>query len=129
MNFKHDKDRLMFHELHAVLQLIILDMNWYTVTNFGKSLTVTSTVSTPEEDRKLKRVSKAHQNKIAVDLRARDLSKREQAELNDYINYKPEYREYHYLSMSGVKRLAFIHNSGYGIHWHVSLHSSLAIKH
>ena len=129
MNFKHEKDRLMFHELHAALQLIVLDMNWYAVTNFGKSLTVTSTVSTPEEDKKLGRVSKSHFYKIAADLRARDLSKREQSELNDYINYKPEYREYHYLSMSGAKRLAFIHDSGEGIHYHVALHSQFAIKH
>lgn len=129
MKFKHEKDRYMFHELHAVLQLIVLDMNWYAITNFGKSLTITSTVSTPEEDEKLNRVSKSHLHKIAVDLRARDFTKAERAELSDYINYKPEYRKYHYLSMSGTKRLTFVHDNSNGIHWHTALHSSLAIKH
>jgi hypothetical protein len=128
MNFKHEKDKMLFHDVHFVLQLIILDMNWYAVTNFGKSLTITATISTPDEDKKLGRVSKAHQHKIAVDLRARDLTPTEQSELNDYINYKPNYRKYHYLSMSGAKRLAYIHNSGRGIHYHVALHSSFAIK-
>jgi len=128
MKFKHDRDKDMFHELHAVLQLIILDMNWYAVTNFGKSLTVTSTISTPEEDKNLGRVSKSHQHGIAVDLRARDFTEYEQRELTDYINYKSEYRKYHYLSMSGVKRLTFIHNNGNGIHWHTAIHSSFAIK-
>jgi hypothetical protein len=128
MNFKHEKDKMLFHDVHFVLQLIILDMNWYAVTNFGKTLTVTATISTPAQDKKLKRVSKSHQNAIAVDLRARDLTESEQTELTDYINYKPDYRKYHYLSMSGVKRLAFIHDSGAGLHFHTALHSSFAIK-
>jgi len=128
MKFKHEKDKLMFHELHAVLQLIVLDMNWYSVTNFGKPLTVTATISTPQEDAKLKRVSKAHQHSIACDLRSRDFTKAEQQELTDYINYKPDYREYHYLSMSGAKRLTLVHNNGNGSHWHTQIHSSFAIK-
>lgn len=128
MNFKHEKDKMLFFKLHPILQLIIMDMNWYSVVNFGIPLTVTATISTELEDKKLGRVSSSHQHGIACDIRARILSKEQQKELSNYINSNKKYVDYKYLSRSGKKRLAFVHDNGNGIHFHTQIHRKFAIK-
>lgn len=123
MKFKDEKDMELFYKLHPVLQLIFMDMNFYSFVNFGKQLVITDTISTLEEDKKLGRKSLSHREFRALDISTNNLTDIEASEIRDYINYKPDYKEYHYLSNAGMYRLAFIHDSGNGEHFHVAIHS------
>ena len=128
MNFKHERDKMLFHEVHVVLQLIFADMNLYSFLNFNKQLVITDTVSTLSEDKRLGRVSSSHRQKRAIDISVKGISDKQVSELLDFINYKPEYREYHYLSNGGAYRLAYRHDSNNGDHIHLAIHSRFAIK-
>ena len=127
MKFKNKKDEELFFLLHPIVAMIAFDMDWYAVSNFGKELTITATVSTKEEDKALNRKSSSHQRGVAFDLRTRDLKDTEITSLLAYINGKWAYREYHYLSFSGKKRLAVYHNNGNGDHFHVQIHSRYSL--
>jgi len=126
MKFKHKKDMSLFFTLHPALILIISDLNLYAKNKHGIELVITQTVSTQEQDKKLGRVSKAHQLNAACDIRTKDIDVFVVSDLIEYINNKPEYKEYHYLSNSGVKRLAYYH-IGTEEHLHVALHSKYFI--
>jgi len=103
--------------------MIFADMNNFAFSNFGKELTITSTISTPREDKKLGRKSLSHQRKLAIDIRTKDVSAFDLQELLEYINNKEEYKQYHYLSNSGEHRLAFFHNDNSGEHIHLAIHA------
>lgn len=128
MKFKHKRDKELFYLLHPVVAMIAFDMEWYAVSNFGKELTITETVTTLAEDKALNRKSSSHQRGVAFDLRTRDLTENEIVSLLTYINSKWAYKDYHYLSFSGKKRLAIYHNNGNGSHFHVQIHSKFSIK-
>lgn len=128
MKFKHKKDMSLFFTLHPYLILIFADLNAYAYDKYGIQLTVTATASTLEEDKKLGRVSSSHRNKIALDIRTSDLPDVFIIQdLVNYINSKEEYRDYRYLSNSGVYRLAYFHNNSNGDHIHLALHSRYAL--
>jgi hypothetical protein len=128
MKFKHKKDERLFYSVHFALQLIIIDMNYFANTRFGKSLIITDTISTIEDDKRLGRVSASHVEKRAVDVSVRNLDEHEILQIHNYINSKPEYKKYHYLRSSGSKILAYRHNNSNGDHFHVALHSKFAIR-
>ena len=55
MNFKHEKDMLLFTSLHPILIMIYADLNWYVKSRHFVDLTITETISTLAEDKKLNR--------------------------------------------------------------------------
>ena len=122
MQFKHDKDKEIFLTLHPILIMIYADLYWYAKSVHDIELVITQTVSTPEQDAQLKRVSKAHQRGLAIDIRTRDIDAFIVDDLKEYINNKDEYETYKYLSRSGKKRLAYWH-IGSAQHFHLAIHS------
>lgn len=125
IEFKYKKDVKLFSALHPILIMIFSDMWNYAYEKHGVRLVVTQTVSNKLIDQKLKRKSPAHSESRAIDIRSKNL---DSFVLNDillYINSKPEYQKYKYISLSGHKRLAFWHH-GTGEHIHVSIHSRYA---
>ena len=124
MNFKNEKDKMLFFELHIALQMILTDITNYAKEKHDIDIVITETVTTPEIDKKLKRTSKAHQHKIAADIRTKNVNVFKLKDIVDYINSKPEWKKYHYERLSGGKILAYFHIG----HLHVALHSRFAIK-
>ena len=127
MKFKHKKDKELFLSLHLALIMIYSDMANYAKVKHGIDIVITDTVSTKEDDERLKRVSDSHQLKIALDWRTFNIKNEIVLDIVGYINNKPEYKEYRYLSNSGVYRLAYWHNNGNGQHCHLAIHKSYGI--
>ena len=123
INFKHKKDVRLFSALHPILIMIFADLWNYAYEKHGVMLTVTSTVSTSKIDKLLKRVSKSHVEKRAIDIQTVGVNSFVLNDCLNYINNKKEYKKYHYLSKSGFKRLAFWHVTD-AEHIHMALHSS-----
>jgi len=109
MKFKSEQDKMLFTALHPILIMIYGDLAWYAKSMHGVDLMITQTISTPEQDAKLGRVSKAHQRGLAIDIRTKDLDAFVIDDLQNYLNTKFEYEQYKYLSLSGVYRLAYYH--------------------
>lgn len=127
IRFKSNKDVKLFSALHPILIMIFADMWNYAHENHGVYLTVTQTITTEKQDKKLHRKSSAHRENRAIDIRTKDLDAFVVQDIQNYINNKKEYLKYHYVSMSGESRLAFWH-IGSEQHFHLALHSRFAIK-
>lgn len=125
--FKNKKDIKLFSAVHPILIMIIADLYVYAYEKHGINLTITQTVSNAFIDKKLKRKSPAHSEYRAVDIRTKNVSAYVIGDLLNYINEKEEYKKYHYVSLSGEKRLAYFH-FGTAEHLHIALHSRFAIK-
>jgi hypothetical protein len=123
--FKHEKDKDLFLGLHPILLMIFFDLRWYAKSHHGIDLIITATSSTKEEDEALGRTSLAHREKIALDIRSKNINTFITNDLINYINDKEEYEEYRYMSFSGISRLAYLH-VGSAEHIHLALHSSFA---
>tara|TARA_R110002167_G_scaffold216993_2_gene421778 strand:- start:349 stop:744 length:396 start_codon:yes stop_codon:yes gene_type:complete len=129
VNFKQEKDMLLFTSLHPILIMIYADLNWYAKSRHFVDLTITDTISTLAEDKKLNRTSSSHRECRALDIRTEqaDLDPFIISDLVNYINSKAEYKRFHYLSGGGQKRLAYFH-VGNAPHIHLSIHSQFGIK-
>ncbi len=127
MDFKHEKDMLLFTSLHPLLIMIYADLNWYARSRHFIDLTITETITTADEDKAIGRVSNSHQLGISVDIRTRDIDPFIVSDLIEYINNKPEYKRFHYLAFSGEKRLAFLHTHR-GEHIHLQIHKTFGTK-
>jgi hypothetical protein len=126
IKFKKEEDKLMFTQLHPILIMIFADMAYYAQSKHNIDLVVTDTISTLEDDKKLGRKSSAHRRSIALDIRTKNLDPFIVAEIIDYVNKKPEYDEYKYVSWSGARRLAYYH-VGTNEHIHLAIHSTYGI--
>ena len=127
MKFKNKRDTRLFSTLAAPLVMIYADLYWYAKAKHNIELVITQTVSTSRIDRMLKRVSKSHLERRAIDIRTRDIDAFIVQDLCEYINTKKEYEQFHYLSNSGSNRLAYYH-IGSEEHIHLAIHSKYAIK-
>lgn len=125
MNFKNEKDKMFFTLLHPALIMIYCDMLMYAKEKHNIDLVVTETITSREQDKRLGRVSDAHQKAIAIDIRTKDIDKLIVADIVDYINIKWIYKKYHYLSGSGSNMLAFYH-TGNEEHIHLQIHQKYA---
>jgi hypothetical protein len=123
LEFKHIEDSEMFSGLHISLIMVFADFANYAWEKHKWRVQVTDTISTPAEDASLGRVSKSHQRKIALDIRTKDVDIWILQDCIDYIHNKPELDKYKYLSFSGERRFAYIHNSGAGEHMHFAINS------
>ena len=123
MKFKHEKDKELFFMLHPILIMIYADLYFYTYEKHGVELVITSTISTVEDDIRLKRVSKSHLTRRALDIRTKDLGSKITNSIIDYVNNKQENKRFHYISNGGRKRLAYYHNN----HIHLAIHSRYSL--
>ena len=127
IKFKNSSDIKLFSLMHPILIMIMADLYNYTYDTHGIRLTITQTVTNSFIDRKLKRKSPAHAEHRACDIRTKDLDAFILQDIMNYINNKPEYQKYHYISLSGENRLAYFH-IGSAEHLHLAIHSKFAIK-
>jgi hypothetical protein len=74
MKFKTTEVGERFKDLHPMAQKIATEMDAWSVKNFDKELTLTTTCSTKAEDKLLNRVSDTHRTRRAWDIRVNDLS-------------------------------------------------------
>lgn len=125
MQFKHEKDKELFYTLHPLLIMVIADMNLYCVNN-DMPFVITETITTLEQDAKLKRISSSHRTKRASDISVKGWSKDNIKNFVDHFNNK--YEDIASISASDlVRRLVVCHNSGYGNHCHIALHSKYSL--
>jgi hypothetical protein len=122
IKFKNEKDRMLFTLLHPALVLIYSDLFLYAKEKHNIELVITETITTKEHDKKLGRISDAHQRAIALDLRAKDIDKKIVKDLVEYINNRWVYKKYHYMARSGATRLAYDHGEGDNYHVHLQIH-------
>ena len=126
LNFKHDRDREMFTFLNPILIMIYADLFSYAKEKHNVELVVTDTISTPERDSSYNRTSSSHLEARAIDIRTKDLDAFVVNDLVKYVNSKPEYARFKYMSRSGERRLAYFH-IGTHQHIHLALHSKFAL--
>jgi hypothetical protein len=120
--FKNEKDRMLFTLLHPALIMIYCDLYLYAKEKHNIELVITETITTPEHDKRLGRVSDSHTKGIALDIRANDLEKKVVKDLVEYINTRWVYKKYHYMARSGAMRLALDHGEGDNYHIHLAIH-------
>ncbi len=127
MEFKNEKDRMLFTSLHPILIMIYADLYMYAREKHRINLVVTQTITTLKEDNDLNRKSPAHREGRAIDIRTRGIDTAIIKDLCSYINTHFKYKKYMYLTRSGAKRLAYFHNNGNGDHVHLAIHSRYKI--
>ena len=120
MKFKHKEDMELFFKLHPVLMVILTDMYSYCYEN-KMEFVITDTISTIEEDRRLNRVSSTHRTHRAADLRIRNWNNLEIKDFQNHFNQK--YKDFASLNSDLKPSLVVIHDSGWGTHAHVQIHS------
>lgn len=121
--FKHKKDHSRFMYMHPIILMIMFDaQNW--AIEQGLPYIVTSTVSTIAEDEALSRTSASHRDGRSFDLSIRGWDLIDQIRVISYINTR--YKKYHYLSLAGVSRIAYLHDNSNGEHIHFAIHSKFA---
>ena len=126
MQFKHQKDKELFFALHPLLIMVLADMNLYCSKN-NLPFKITETITTLEQDSKLKRISSSHRTKRAVDVSSRGFNLVDIQNFQNYFNEK--YKDNASISASDlVRRLVVFHDSGRGEHFHISLHSKFSLK-
>lgn len=126
IDFKNKEDMKLFSMLHPALIMIFTDMYNYAYEKHRVRLVVTQTITTKKQDDKLGRVSASHREHRAIDIRTRDIDVYLLHDIIDYINQKPEYEKYKYVSRSGHKRLAYYH-IGTAEHIHLAIHSKFKL--
>lgn len=124
INFKDEKDMKLFFLMHPLLQMIIMDGSWWAYQR-GLDYTITDTVSTIEQDKKLGRVSVSHSEKRAADLRSVNWAKSDKDDFKNYLSSK--YGIHGAMSHSGKVKLVVLHDSGHGEHFHIQLHSKFKL--
>lgn len=123
--FKHKKDHTRFLYLHPAILVILFDaQNWALENNLP--FLVTETVTTKSEDDKLSRVSSSHRQGRAFDLSTRGWSTEDINKFRTHFSRK--YADYAALSRSsGQPNLVIYHDSGWGSHFHLQIHSRFAL--
>ena len=122
LRFKNERDKELFFSLHPILIMIYADLFYYTKDKYNIELVITDTVSTLEKDVSLGRISPAHREHRAIDIRTRDIDAFVVQDIINYINNKDSYDEFKYVSRSGIRRLAYYHTHR-GEHIHLAIHS------
>jgi hypothetical protein len=125
LKFKEEKDKMLFSMLNPILIMIYADLYLYAKEKYNVELVITDTISTLEKDKELGRVSASHREARAIDIRTKDIDAFTVNDLVNYINTRLAYKKYHYMSKSGVKRLAYYHTHR-GEHIHLAIHKKYA---
>lgn len=108
-----------FWQIDERLQFILEDCARWVVAN-GYKFVVTDLLSEASEDKKLNRISTAHQEGRAADIRTRDWPEEFVKKFLTFI----EAAHGHHGAISkkdGKRRVAVYHNNGNGIHFHIQI--------
>lgn len=108
-----------FNSLHPILVDIIKAIGQWSMAYDKRPITLTETLSTPERDKALNRVSPAHSQGRAVDIRTTDMTRPKLVMLMQTFTEK--YKHLGYLTQKGERRLMYYHNSGSGPHIHLAI--------
>ena len=125
MRFKDDIVETRFKDLHPTLQEIATDAASWFLKAYGVELMITATVSTAEEDKKLKRVSDTHRTRRAIDIRTNGL---EEEEIGELVIYMTRKWGKHGAVVSSVPQLVVNKSHGTGPHLHIQLNRKFALK-
>jgi hypothetical protein len=126
MKFKDKVVEDRFKDLNPQAQKIAIEMDQWAMEKYKIELTITSTVSTLEEDKLLKRQSDTHRTRRAWDVRTRDLPDEFIAELISYFNKK--YANKFGAIVGGKPSLIVYRPHGTGPHLHIQLNRKYALK-
>lgn len=125
IEFKHDKDMKLFFLMHPLLQIIATDGSYWAYKN-GLDFVITETITTISDDSSKKRVSSSHREHRAFDLRSSGWSQEEIKNFEIYLSEK--YRGLGAISSkTGKENLVEHHDSGYGPHFHIQIHSKFGL--
>lgn len=124
MKFKDGIVSIRFEDMHKTARSIAIDADEWSQKNHGIELTITSTVSTGEEDRTLGRVSDTHRTRRAFDIRTKNLSEEFITELVDYLTKK--YGKFGAIA-SALPKLVVNKSHGTGPHLHIQLNRKFAL--
>jgi len=125
--FKDDYAKEGFSKLHPLLIDLVKSVAAWSMAYDKKPITITESLSTPERDKKLSRVSPAHSQGRAVDIRTIDMSKQKLVMLMQTFTEK--YKHLGYLTQKGERRLMYYHNNGNGPHIHLAIGIDVIEKH
>lgn len=117
MIFKWKKDINLTLKMHPVASLLMLYMSLWA-SERGLPFTVTSTVSTKDEDAKLGRVSTSHLDGRAFDISIKGWTIDEQTDF--FIDHVEKYGHLGAYSHNGEQKLIVIHD-GTAPHIHVQI--------
>lgn len=121
MKLKHKKDFKRILQLHPITAALMLYMSvWAQERNLP--FVVTSTVSTKEEDLRLKRKSLSHLEGRAFDLSLRGWTVDDQTDF--FVDFSNRYGHLGAYNRAGEQRLIVIHN-GTALHAHVQIDREL----
>ena len=124
MKFKDDIVKDRFQDLAKEASRLAIEMDEWSVKNYGLELTLTETVSTRGEDTRLLRVSDTHRTRRAFDVRVKDLPESLVAELCSYFRKK-------YTNLGALtpnqRSLIVYKPHGTGPHLHVQLDRKYAL--
>jgi hypothetical protein len=118
MKFKTSEVENRFKDLHPQAQKIATEMDEWSVKNFQKELTLTTTCSTKVEDKLLNRVSDTHRTRRAWDIRVSDLSEDHIAQMCAY--FRKQYKRLGAITSSGAELIVYKPH-GTGPHLHCQL--------
>ena len=119
MKFKSNTEKKEFPLLKKRAQIIAQDMAQYCKIN-GFDFIITDVLSDGSEDKKLKRVSRAHLEKRAFDVRSKVWTDEFRIKLEKHFEEK--YKEWAALSAKTLKpNLIEYHDNGNGAHFHVQI--------
>ena len=104
-------------EIRIVMKFIIR----FCENELGFSPVFTETVTTKEEDAKVSRKHDQHRRRVAVDLRASNIKENDRQALIEELIF--HFSDWAYVTSSGVKRIAFCHDNGHGIHFHIAVNA------
>lgn len=121
MIFRHERDKIRFHDLIGPLKVILIEAdNW--MIKRGKELIVTETWTIEAEDLLLGRVSKSHQEFRATDASDDNLSQLDIIEFKEFMKLK--FGHFGAISYSDGKRriMRYHKNKGSeGYHFHIQI--------
>lgn len=116
--FKDDYARAGYDSLHPIVKEIVKTIGAWSMAYDKKPITITESLSTPERDKSLNRVSPAHSQGRAVDIRTSDMSRQKLVMLMQ--TFTERFKHLGYLTQKGERRLMYYHNSGHGPHIHLA---------
>jgi hypothetical protein len=125
MKFKDESIESRFSDMNITAQKIASEMSDWLMTNFGKELIITATVSTRKEDAVIKRISDTHRTRRAFDVRTSNLEENEISELIEYFTLR--YGKFGAVA-SAIPQLIVNRSHGTGPHLHVQLNRKYALK-
>lgn len=119
MLFKSDYAKEGYEKLHPIIKDIVKAISDWSLLYDKKDITITESLSTPGRDKELKRVSPAHSQGRAVDIRTSDIPKTKLVLLMKVFSDK--FNSLGYLTQKGDRRLMYYHDNGNGPHIHTAI--------